>query len=58
MRKRDGIEKDSIQGKRSRGKHPIHYIDQIKILTQMSKASGIQGIEFWRNVSNKYYITA
>jgi len=49
--RRDGIEKDIIQGKvkgkRSRCRPPIRYIDQIKIShkCQCQTTSGIQGIE-------------
>ncbi|KAL4083848.1 hypothetical protein QTP88_029164 [Uroleucon formosanum] len=47
--RRDGIEKDIIQGKnegkRSRGRPPIRYIDQIKNLTQMSISDNIRNTE-------------
>jgi len=63
--RRDGIEKDVIQGKvegkRSRGRPSIRYIDQIKSLTQMSMSDSIQNTgnrEFWRNVSNRNNIIA
>jgi len=58
--RKDGIEKDIIQGKvegkRSRSRPSIRYKDQIKTLTQMSMSDNIQNTEnreFWRNVSNQ-----
>jgi len=63
--RRDGIEKDIIQGKvegkRSRGRPPIRYIDQIKNLTQISMSENIRNTEnreFWRNISNRNIIIA
>jgi hypothetical protein len=60
---RDSIEKNIIQlkveGKRNRGRSLIHYINQIKALTQMSMLESIQNTEnreFWRNVSNRNII--
>ncbi|CAI6375634.1 unnamed protein product [Macrosiphum euphorbiae] len=63
--RRDGIEKDIIQGKverkRSRGRPPTRYIDQIKNLTRMSMSDNIRNTgnrEFWRNISNRNNIIA
>lgn len=59
--RRDGVEKDIIQRKRSRGMPPFHYIDQIKTLTQMTISESIRNIEnreLWINVSNRNNILA
>lgn len=47
--RKDGMEKLTIQGKvegkRSRGRSPVRYIDQIKNLTHMSVAEIMRTVE-------------